>query len=152
MGATSGPGTAYPSGAPAFTLIFSGVHVTRSLVVCVCFVDRCLSFCAFFFAIVLSVHGFTDSDYPFGIFKLFFLSPINRLNVHWSLPFSLMCFGVCEWSEEWVVLIKLDMMLTCTVKQMKPNVGCGFISNNRCNTAGYVRYINCHSLASILVH
>ena len=24
--------------------IFSGVHVTRSLVLCVCFVDRCLSF------------------------------------------------------------------------------------------------------------
>jgi hypothetical protein len=105
MGATSGPGTAYPSGAPAFTLIFSGVHVTRSLVVCVCFVDRCLSFCTFFFAIVLSVLGFTDSDYPFGItiFKLFFLSPINKLYVHWFLPFSLMCFGVCEWSEEWVV-------------------------------------------------
>jgi hypothetical protein len=25
--------------------IFSGVHVTRSLGLCVCFVDRCLSFC-----------------------------------------------------------------------------------------------------------
>jgi hypothetical protein len=24
---------------------FSGVRVTRSLVLCVCFVDRCLSFC-----------------------------------------------------------------------------------------------------------
>jgi hypothetical protein len=29
--------------------IFSGVRVTRSLVLYVCFVDRCLSFCAFFF-------------------------------------------------------------------------------------------------------
>jgi len=28
---------------------FSGVLVTRSLVLCVCFVDRCLSFCVFFF-------------------------------------------------------------------------------------------------------
>ena len=28
---------------------FSGVRVTRSLVLCVCFVDRCLSFCAFSF-------------------------------------------------------------------------------------------------------
>jgi hypothetical protein len=27
--------------------VFSGVRVTRSLVLCVCFVDRCLSFCAF---------------------------------------------------------------------------------------------------------
>ena len=42
-------------------------------IICVCFVDRCLSFCPFFFlAIVLSVLlRFTDSDYPFGIFKLF---------------------------------------------------------------------------------
>jgi hypothetical protein len=37
--------------------VFSGVRVTRSLVLCVCFVDRCLSFC-------------TDSDWSFGIFKL----------------------------------------------------------------------------------
>jgi hypothetical protein len=29
--------------------VFSGVPVTRSLVLCVCFVDRCLSFCPFSF-------------------------------------------------------------------------------------------------------
>ena len=29
--------------------VFSGVHVTLSLVLCVCFVDRCLSFCTFSF-------------------------------------------------------------------------------------------------------
>ena len=29
--------------------VFSGVRVTRSLVVCVCFADRCLSFCTFSF-------------------------------------------------------------------------------------------------------
>jgi hypothetical protein len=40
--------------------------VTRSLVLCVCFVDRCLSFVLFLLAIVLSVlHRYTDSDYPF---------------------------------------------------------------------------------------
>ena len=38
----------------------------------VCFVDRCLSFCNFVFAIVLSVRiRFMDSDHIFGIFKLF---------------------------------------------------------------------------------
>jgi len=47
--------------------VFSVVRVT---VLWVCFVDRCLSF--FLLAIVLSVLRFTDSDYPFGIFKLFF--------------------------------------------------------------------------------
>ena len=45
MGVTSGEGIAYPSGAPDFTPGFSGVRVTRSLALYVCFVDRCLSFC-----------------------------------------------------------------------------------------------------------
>jgi hypothetical protein len=71
-GATSGTGTAtFPEhlSSPRFCW----VRVTRSLVSCVCFVDRCLSFCPFsFVAIVLSsVLRFTDSDYHFGIFKLF---------------------------------------------------------------------------------
>ena len=59
-----------------FMVWFCGVRVTRSLVlyVHVCFVYRCLSFCAFFLlTILLSVLlRYTDSDYPFGIFKLFF--------------------------------------------------------------------------------
>jgi len=50
---------------------FSGVRVTQFLVLCVCFVDRCFSFVLFLLTIVLSVLlRFTDSDYPFGIFKL----------------------------------------------------------------------------------
>ena len=49
-----------------------GFRVTRSLVLCVCFVNRCLSFVLFILAIVLSVLlRYTDSDCPFGIFKLF---------------------------------------------------------------------------------
>ena len=73
----------------AYCPVFSGVRVTRPLVLSVCFVDRCLSFCTFSFghcvvcsspiyrfwlplwylvAIVLSVLlRYTDSDYPFGI-------------------------------------------------------------------------------------
>jgi hypothetical protein len=42
--------------------VFSEVRVTRSLVVCVCFVDRCLSFCTFSFAHFVvcssSIYGF----------------------------------------------------------------------------------------------
>ena len=74
MGVTSGAGTAYPSGVPEFTSGFSGVRVTRSLVLYVCFVDRCLSFkfVLFLLAIALSVLlRYTDSDCPFGIFKLY---------------------------------------------------------------------------------
>ena len=36
-GATCGGSTTYPSGAPEFTQIFSGVHVAQSLVFCVLF-------------------------------------------------------------------------------------------------------------------
>ena len=42
--------------------VFSGVHVTRSLVVYVCFADRCLSFCTFPFGHCVgcssSIYGF----------------------------------------------------------------------------------------------
>ena len=58
--------------------VFSGVHVTRSLVLCVCVVDPCLSFCTFSFGHVLSVLlRFTDSDFRFGIFKLFLKQSSN---------------------------------------------------------------------------
>ena len=48
---------------------FSWDCAARSLVLCVCFVDSCLSFS--FLAIVLPVPLlFKDSDYPVGVFKL----------------------------------------------------------------------------------
>jgi hypothetical protein len=47
--------------------VFSGVRVTRSLVLYVCFVDRCLSFCTFSFGhcVVCPSLRYTDSDNPF---------------------------------------------------------------------------------------
>ena len=48
-GATSGAGVAYPSEATEFTSALSEVRVTRSLVLCVCFVDGCLFPCPFSF-------------------------------------------------------------------------------------------------------
>ena len=61
-GVTSGSRTAYPSGAPEFTPCFSEVRVNRSLVVRVCFVNRCLPFCTFSFGHFVvcssSIHGF----------------------------------------------------------------------------------------------
>jgi hypothetical protein len=46
---------------------------TWSLIWWVMFVYRCLSFVLCLLAIVLSVLIFTDSEYPFGFFKLFFI-------------------------------------------------------------------------------
>ena len=63
--------------------VLSGVRVTRSLVLCVCFVDRCLSFCTFSF--VLSIlRRYTDSDYSFRIFKLFWV-----IYFRYMLPFTI---------------------------------------------------------------
>jgi hypothetical protein len=52
-------------------LVFSGVRVNRSLVLCVCFVDRFLSFYPFLFGhcvVCSSIYGFW---FPLRIFKLF---------------------------------------------------------------------------------
>jgi hypothetical protein len=61
------------------TRVFGGVRVTRSLVLCVCFVDRCLSFCtsSFGYCVVCSssIYGFWLP--PFGIFKFFFQHTLN---------------------------------------------------------------------------
>ena len=66
--------------------VFNGVRVTQSLVLCVCFVERCLSFCIFFFFLgnVLSVLRYTNSDYSFSIFKLFLHARVEK----WYSVFS----------------------------------------------------------------
>jgi hypothetical protein len=43
-GATIEAGTTHSSEHLSLPPVFSGIRVTRSLVLCVCFVDRCLSF------------------------------------------------------------------------------------------------------------
>jgi hypothetical protein len=49
MGATSATGTAYPSGAPKFTPVLSGVRVARSLGLCVVFCRSLFVLLSFFF-------------------------------------------------------------------------------------------------------
>ena len=75
-GATSGAGTAltlpvHLSSLPAF----SWVRVTRSLLLYVCFVDRCLSFCTFAFGHCVvcssSIHGFLIAPYTTLNFNFF---------------------------------------------------------------------------------
>ena len=67
---TSGAGPAYPSGAPEFATVFSWGSCC-SIFSFICMFCRSL-FVLFLLAIVLSVLlRYTDSDYSFGIFKLF---------------------------------------------------------------------------------
>ena len=51
-----------PPELPSSPPVFSGIHVTRSYVLCLCFVDRCLSFCTFSFGHYVvcssSIYGF----------------------------------------------------------------------------------------------
>ena len=72
-GITCWAGTAYPSGAPAFTPGFQGGFVTRSLVVLLIFLQIVVCpFVLFLLVIVLSfLVRFTVSDYPLSIFNLF---------------------------------------------------------------------------------
>ena len=64
-----GPGMGRPSCVVIlihrFTSVYSGVRVTLSLALCVMFCNSVVIF-------PLYVLRFTDSDYPFAIFKLFF--------------------------------------------------------------------------------
>ena len=70
-GATSGAGTAHPSGVPEFSPVFSGVRVTRSLVLCMFCRSLFVQMSFFFWPLCCLLLRFTDSDYPLGIFKLF---------------------------------------------------------------------------------
>ena len=61
---------------------FQLIRVTPSLVLCVCFIDLCLSFCTF--ALVHCVVCFSSiSDYPFDIFNLFTILTIFLVNWHY---------------------------------------------------------------------
>ena len=69
-------------------LIFSEVRVTQYLVLCVCFVDRYLSYCPFLLVFVLSVLlRYMDSDYTLHTF--FAASHIWNINLLHRISFSL---------------------------------------------------------------
>jgi len=78
MGVTSGAGTAYPSAAPEFTPVLSGIHVTRSLVLYVCFVDSFLSFCTFSFGHCVV---YSSSIYGFWLFLWYLQTLLCKYNV-----------------------------------------------------------------------
>ena len=63
-GVTSGAGTAYHSEHLSSSPVNSAVRVTRSLALCICFIDRCLSFCTFSFGhcvVCSSIYGLITS-------------------------------------------------------------------------------------------
>ena len=88
------------------TPVFSGVRVTRFVVLYVCFVDSCLSFCTFIFKPLycLSFCHFLASDYLFGIFKLFLLSR-SRINIWNDTGIeSIICQVLRVWTEKYAYM------------------------------------------------
>ena len=58
--------------------VFNGVRVTQSLVLYVCFVDRCLSFCTFSFG-----HGVACSSSIYGFWlPLWYLQTLHATNTY----------------------------------------------------------------------
>ena len=108
-GTISGAGTAYHSGAPEFTTGFSGVRVTQSLVLCVHFVDRYLSFffwplcCLFFFDIWILIAPLVSSNssntkYERAESLDYFINKINFTVESWNKLFFSHLIGItCTW-------------------------------------------------------
>jgi hypothetical protein len=71
MGVASGAGTDYHSGAPEVTLSCKCGSCSSILLFFLCSVLQIVVCLFFLLAIVLPVLRFADSDYPFGVFKLF---------------------------------------------------------------------------------
>jgi hypothetical protein len=84
--------------------VFSGVHVTRSLVLWLCFVDHCLSFCFFSFGrciVCSSIYGFW---LPLGIFNSSYsLSRPDRGSSHPcpTLVADIVTISIPLWSNIW---------------------------------------------------
>jgi hypothetical protein len=78
--------------------VFSGVRVNRSLILCACFVDRCLSFCPFFGHCVVcpaSIYGFRLGKIIWGRFfsisynfPIFFWNLFREWGIWWFSLFS----------------------------------------------------------------
>jgi hypothetical protein len=128
----------HPSSPPAF----SGVRVNRSLVLCVCFVDRCLTFCTFSFGHYV-VLQYTASDDSFGIFKLFLVqSSLTLLEV-------LFFFLLIHLSRRDRVIWFL--ILTTYLRQITDYWSCQALPGRRCLTLSYSNTILNYRLLSFVM-
>ena len=129
--------------------VFSGV--TRTLILHVCFVDRCLSIwtlspghsmvclswiygfwlllwylqtflVCFLLVIVLSVPGFTASDYSFGIFKLLFKSSSKEATTYYTL------YNPCK-----LLLLVYDVVIAGRQNWIINNSNRSYVDNNHYN-------------------
>ena len=126
---------------------FIGAYVTRSLVVCVCFVDR-LSFSLFSFVhcavspssiyqlwLALWYLLFTNYDYPFGIFYLLIMITLwYLLFTNYDYPFGI-----------FYLLIIITPLVSSNVSHV------GTIVNHRCLIIGFIIVIKCATIIYLLI-
>ena len=120
--ATSGAGIAYPSGAPVFSEVRVQFYVyVLQIVVC--------PFVLFLLAIVLSVLlRYTDSDYPFGIFKLFFSSSLPPIVCGKAYVLLMLFVFVCiQWSPTHTVLCFCFVFLRLMYPMLPVSLDCPFV-------------------------
>ena len=77
--------------------IFSGIRVTRSLVLCVCFADHCLSFCTFSFGHCVV---FSSSIYGFWL-SLWYLQTL----LEWKCQILLLNYTA---NGQWRLLLRMN--------------------------------------------
>ena len=124
--------------------VFSGVHITPSLLLCVCFLDRCLSFCTFSFAHCVvcpsSIYGFWLPLWYlrtlFKCSKVYCLQ--NNLTETSTTPFIII-LQINQVSE-----IIFDRIIHTIILVYNNHLG---LSNNRymqntCYTSNYNRFIS----------
>ena len=108
--------------------VFSGVHVTRSLVLYVCFVDRCLSFCTFSFGHCVGCSSIYDFWLPLWYLQTLLVFFLRRRVLCYkaklcSVCRSLFLFPVlynnhvlsvvrCESFEQWRPVLLKDVLKT----------------------------------------
>jgi hypothetical protein len=95
--------------------VLSGVGVTRSLILCVCLVDRCLSFCTFSFGHFSSIYEF------WSWLPLWYLVGSSCSTSEVRAAQSLVCYVVCCWSL-FVILSFFIWSLYCFALHMKASV------------------------------
>ena len=102
---TGGAGIAYPSGATEFITCFSGIRVALYLVLCVCFVDRCLSCCPFSFNHCVVC--------PSMIYESWLPPLVSSNSYYRQCPYlqAWVLYHTCEWSITFCRIYKQGALL-----------------------------------------
>jgi hypothetical protein len=120
----------HPSSPP----VFSGVRVTRSLVLCECFVDRCLPFCTFYLGRCVVC---CSSIYGFWL-------PIWYLQTLLILPLARITYICCSsWNLTFIVYFRSSSVMAFSIV-----AGTTTLDRECCR--GYSAFVFCHGRSAFI--